>query len=74
MTDQRTFVLAYPCHYTYGSVGEIVSKFEKLNFKITEMGCMHVNKAFARVHVDAVGLDPENDMIPFGNLVYYLAS
>ncbi|RZC79476.1 hypothetical protein C5167_003698 [Papaver somniferum] len=74
MTDERTFVLAYPCHCTYASVGEIVSKFEKLNFKITEMGCIHVNEAFAQVHVDAVGLDPENDMLPYGNLVYYLAS
>ncbi|KAI3928671.1 hypothetical protein MKW98_024272 [Papaver atlanticum] len=73
---ERTFVLAYPCHHTYGSVGAIVSEFEKSDLDITEMGCMHVNEAFARKHVENIGLDPDayDEALPFGNLVYYLAS
>ncbi|RZC51055.1 hypothetical protein C5167_019478 [Papaver somniferum] len=70
---ERTFLLA---HHTYGSVGAIVSEIEKSDLDITEMGCMHVNEAFARKHVENIGLDPDADdeALPFGNLVYYLAS
>ncbi|KAI3856985.1 hypothetical protein MKX03_019045 [Papaver bracteatum] len=72
---ERTFVLAYPCHHTYRSVGEIVFEFEKLGLDITEMGCMHVNKAFAQKHVESTGLEPDEFALhPFRNLAYYLAS
>ncbi|KAI3880798.1 hypothetical protein MKX03_034699 [Papaver bracteatum] len=72
---EKTFVLAYPCHYTYRSVGEIVSEFESLGLEIREMGCMHVNKAFALEHTGPMGMVPDEFApFPYKDLVHYLVS
>ncbi|KAI3928349.1 hypothetical protein MKW98_023950 [Papaver atlanticum] len=72
---ERTFVLAHPCHHTYRSVGDIVSVFERWDLEITEMRCMHVNKAFAHNHVRSTGSEPDEfPLHPYRNLVYYLTS
>lgn len=73
---QQTFVLAYPCHYAHGSVGAILTKFQKSDLKIIEMRCMDVTRNFAQKHVRNIGWDPEayEDNVPYGNWANYIAS